>query len=127
MKLKNQTIDLIALTSSILCAIHCAAVPILLSFSALSSIHLLHNPWIEWSFISLGLILVVLSLWPSFRKIHQRTMPLWFAAIGFLFIGISRLDFSLWWETGNTVFGACLVSYAHYRNWKLLSVKPHLH
>lgn len=127
MSIKNQTFDIIALTSSIVCAIHCAAVPVILSFSALSSIHFLHNSWIEWSFISLGLILVVVSLWPSYRKIHKCTTPLWFAVIGFLFIGISRLEFSVWWETGNTVFGACMVSYAHYRNWRLLKQKQHNH
>lgn len=127
MKLINRTYDLIALTSSVLCAIHCAAVPIILSFSTLGSLHFLENPWIEWSFILFGLMLVAVSLWPSYRKIHHYTAPLWFAAIGFLFIGISRLEFSVWWETGNTVLGACIVAYAHYRNWKLLREQPHRH
>ncbi|WP_373519551.1 MerC domain-containing protein [Pricia sp.] len=127
MKLNNQTYDLIALTSSVLCAIHCVAVPIVLSFSALGSLHFLGNPWIEWSFILFGLLLVLVSLWPSYLKIHGSKKPFVFASIGFFFIAIGRLDFSAWWETGNTVLGAFMVAYAHYRNWKLLREKPHRH
>lgn len=62
MKIRNNTIDIIAFTSSIICAIHCAAIPIVLSFSSLSSLHFLENPYIEWTFIALGVIFVFMSL-----------------------------------------------------------------
>lgn len=127
MRISNQTLDLIAITSSILCAIHCAIVPILLSFSALASFHFLGNPWIEWSFILFGFVLAIGSLLSSYKKVHQIFWPLLYATIGFLFIAISRLDFSEWWEAGNTVFGACVVAYAHFKNWRLLCRRLHNH
>ncbi|MEJ4087380.1 MerC domain-containing protein [Galbibacter orientalis] len=123
MKIKNNTIDLIALSSSLICAIHCAAIPIVLSFSSLSSLHFLENPIIEWTFIGFGLIFVLTSLWPSYKKVHHQTKPLLIAALGFVCIAIGRLNLTELWEIVNTVIGASLVSLAHYSNWKLLKGK----
>ena len=120
MRIKNNTIDIIALTSSLLCAIHCAGIPIILSFSSLSSIHFLGNPYIEWTFIMLGLVFVFISLWPSYKRIHHKTKPLLFASLGFTLIAIGRFEFTELWEISNTFVGATLVSVAHYFNWKLL-------
>lgn len=120
MKIKTQIFDLIALTSSLICAVHCAAVPILFLFSSLSSLHFLHNPLIEWFFIALGIVFVLISLWPSYKKAHHKLKPLLIAACGFGLIALGRLDFNEIWETANTVMGAILVSVAHFVNWKLL-------
>ncbi|WP_299104550.1 MerC domain-containing protein [uncultured Tenacibaculum sp.] len=119
MKIRNNTIDIIALTSSIVCAIHCAAIPIIVSFSSLSSLHFLENPYIEWTFIAIGVIFVFMSLWPSYQKNHHKIKPLIFALIGFTFIGIGRFEFTVLWEVGNTVLGASLISMAHYFNWRI--------
>ena len=128
MKIKNNTIDIIALTSSLICAIHCAAIPIVLSFSSLSSLHFLENPYIEWTFIMLAIIFVFVSLWPSYKKYHHKTKPLLFASLGFALIAIGRFEFTELWEIVNTVIGASLVSIAHYFNWKLLrTVGKHKH
>jgi hypothetical protein len=123
MKIKTPTYDIIALTSSLICAIHCAAVPIVLSFSSLSGLHFLHNPLIEWSFIGLGLVFVFVSLWPSYKKAHHSSKPLFIAAIGFGLIALGRLDLNGAWELVNTVGGALMVSVAHFVNWKLLRCK----
>ncbi len=127
MKTNHQTFDIIAVTSAILCALHCLALPILLSFSAFAGLYILQNPVIEWFFIAFGLVLIVVSLWPSFRRIHRTKLPLWIASFGFLFLVVSRLDFSEWWEAGNTALGASLVAYAHYKNWSLIRNSSHQH
>lgn len=120
MRVKNNTIDIIAFTSSLICAIHCAAIPIVLSFSSLSSLHFLENPFIEWTFILLGVVFVFVSLWPSYKKSHHNKKPLIYAAVGFTLIAIGRLDFTEIWEVSHTVVGAIFVSIAHYSNWKIL-------
>jgi len=128
MRVKSNTIDIIALTSSLICAIHCAAIPILLSFSSLSSLHFLENPWIEWTFILMGVVFVFISLWPSYKKMHHQRKPLLLAGIGFALIAIGRFEFTELWEVVNTVLGALFVSSAHYVNWKLLRVsRKHEH
>jgi len=123
MKIKNNTIDLIALSSSIICAVHCAAIPVVLSFSSLNSLHFLKNPYIEWTFISFGLVFVLVSLWPSYKKIHHLTKPLQYATLGFAFIALGRLHLTELWEVLNTVIGASTVALAHYLNWKLVRIK----
>ncbi|WP_458627185.1 MerC domain-containing protein [Winogradskyella sp. PC D3.3] len=119
-KTKHTTLDIIALSSSLICAIHCAFLPILLSFSSLSNLYFLNNPIIEWTFISFGIAFILTSLWPSYKNNHQNTKPLKIALFGFVFIAISRLHFTHLWEITNTVLGAILVAFAHYINWKLL-------
>lgn len=120
MKTKNPVYDIVALSSSLICAIHCAAIPIVLSFSSLSGLHFLHNPLIEWSFIVAAIVFVIISLWPSYKKVHHKSRPLVIAAIGFGLIALGRLDLNELWETAHTVMGAVMVSVAHYVNWKLL-------
>jgi len=123
MKIKNNTIDVIAFSSSVICAVHCAAIPVVLSFSSLSIFHFLENPYIEWTFISFGLLFVLTSLWPSYKKVHYQVKPLLYATLGFAFIALARLDFTELWEIVNTVIGASILALAHYLNWKLVRVK----
>lgn len=118
--------DIIALTSSFLCAVHCAFVPIALSFSSLGSLTFLTNPWIELVFIAMGLVLVAVSLYPSYKKVHRNTFPVKLAFVGFICIALSRLDINELWEPFFTVIGAAIVAYSHYKNWKL-SKSTHLH
>ncbi|MEO5787617.1 MerC domain-containing protein [Gelidibacter sp.] len=123
MKIKSNTIDIIALSSSLICAIHCAAVPLILSFSSLSNLHFFGNPYIEWSFISLGFVFLVTSLWPSYKKVHRRAKPLVYAILGFLFFALGRLNLTELWEISNTVIGGIMLALAHYLNWKSVQSK----
>ncbi|WP_308992496.1 MerC domain-containing protein [Mariniflexile litorale] len=123
MKIKNNTIDLIAFSSSLICAVHCAAIPVVLSFSSLSSLHFLENPYIEWTFISFGLVFVLTSLLPSYKKVHHQIKPLLYATLAFAFIAVGRLNLTELWEIINTVIGAFIVALAHYLNWKLVQVR----
>ncbi|MDD7884476.1 MerC domain-containing protein [Flavivirga sp. 57AJ16] len=123
MKIKNNTIDLIAFSSSLICAVHCAAIPVVLSFSSLSSLHFLENPYIEWTFISFGIVFILTSLLPSYKKVHHQTKPLLYAALGFAFIALGRLNLTELWEIINTVIGAFIVALAHYLNWKLVRAR----
>ncbi|GAL77445.1 MerC domain-containing protein [Algibacter lectus] len=123
MKIKNNTVDIIAFSSSLICAVHCATIPLILSFSSLGSLHFLGNPIIEWTFIAFGIVFVLVSLWPSYKKTHFKLKPLLYALLGFSFILLGRLDLNEFWEVSNTVAGASLVSLAHYFNWKLLQTK----
>ena len=120
MKTKNISIDIIASTSSFLCALHCLSVPIILSFSSLNSLRFLDNQYLEWSFIILGLFFVISYLWPSYNKKHHKIKPLLFAILGFVFILIGKLDFTETWEILNTVIGSSFVCSAHYLNWIFL-------
>lgn len=115
--------DLIALSSALICAVHCAALPVVLSLTSLSALRFLENPLIEWTFICLGVVFIYTSLWPSYKQIHGNKKPLVYAAFGMGFIALGRLHLTDVWEMSHTVIGTFLVSFAHYFNWKLLRVK----
>ncbi|HEY2583370.1 MAG TPA: MerC domain-containing protein, partial [Mucilaginibacter sp.] len=48
-------LDNVGMTASVLCAIHCALVPLLITSLPLLGLGFLANPWLEWSMIILAL------------------------------------------------------------------------
>ncbi|UGU16368.1 MerC domain-containing protein [Sinomicrobium kalidii] len=119
--------DYLGFSTSLLCAIHCAIVPVLITFSALGSLSFLANPAIEWTFIVTGLFLALLSLWPSYRKYHHKKFPLLLATSGFVLIALSRIEVHELWEAVLTPPGALGIAIAHYFNWKYLKRYRHQH
>ena len=43
----NLNLDVIGMATSLLCAVHCALIPTLLSFSSLAGIRFLDNVWLD--------------------------------------------------------------------------------
>lgn len=117
---KYFSIDLIASTTSFFCALHCLSVPVILSFSSLNRLYFLENENIEWIFISLSLMFALISLWPCYKKCHNKIRPLLLASIGFIFIGLGKIGFIDILESINTAIGATLICIAHYLNRILL-------
>ena len=120
MKQKYYSLDLIASTTSILCAIHCLSVPAILSISSLNSLFFLENELIEWIFILLSVMFALMSLWPCYKKNHNKIKPLLFALIGFVLIGLGKIEFVNILESFSTAFGAILICLAHYINRLLM-------
>ncbi|MFT5918104.1 MAG: hypothetical protein ACJAWV_004424 [Flammeovirgaceae bacterium] len=118
---KRIQIDLVGFWVSTLCAIHCIAVPLLLTFSAFGSLHFLANPAIESVVIFFSVCIAFSSLVPSYRNKHHKIHPILFMAIGLVGIGFGRIfhDFEAI-EIGGTVLGGFFIAYAHLLNWRLL-------
>jgi hypothetical protein len=113
-------LDAIGMMASILCAIHCAALPLLLSLSTLASLHFLAIPWIEYSVIIFSLFLALVSFLPAFKRHHAKYSPLVLLGLGFILIGIGQLGFYEIHEIAFTVGGASVIAIAHALNWVLV-------
>lgn len=113
-------IDALGMMASIVCAIHCAALPLLLSLSTLTSLHFLANPWIEYSVIILSLFLALVSFLPAFKRHHGKYSPLIFLGVGFVFIGFGQSGLFSIDEVILTVSGASFIATAHAINWALV-------
>ncbi|MEQ8304175.1 MAG: MerC domain-containing protein [Cyclobacteriaceae bacterium] len=111
-------LDVIGFSASLICALHCAIVPLLLTFSALGSVTFMDDPVIELSMISISLILAMSSLLPCYFSHHHRIAPLIWAVSGFLLIAIGNLAPVEKYEILLTPAGGCLVAMAHYTNWR---------
>ncbi|WKK81917.2 MerC domain-containing protein [Marivirga arenosa] len=110
-------LDAIGMMASILCAIHCAALPVLLSLSTLASLHFLANPWIEYSIIFFSLLLALVSFLPAFKRHHSNFLPLILLGLGFILIGMGQSGLIEVNEVVLTVSGAFLIAIAHIVNW----------
>lgn len=109
--------DFLGFMASMLCAIHCAALPLILTFSALSGLAFLGNHMVEFVFLIISTIIAIWSFIPSYRK-HYNKKPLKIAAVGFLFLIGSRFLPHGFMEHFITAIGGIIVAIAHYLNWK---------
>jgi hypothetical protein len=113
--------DTLGFLASMLCALHCAATPFILAFSALGGLAFLADPSWEASILGISAVVAVISLLPSYKK-HQQAMPLWVALSGFFCIGFGHLseDWISWGEPVFAALGGFLVAMAHLKNWDVL-------
>lgn len=119
-------LDGIGITASILCAIHCAVVPFVITLLPLWGIGFLANEWVEMSMIVLALIIGTLSLSISFKR-HRSYIPLFLLAAGFMLIITCHLCFSGSLEPVLIPLGGLTIATAHFVNWRRASCSIHRH
>jgi len=120
--MKNRFIglhlDFIGFSASLLCAIHCAALPFLLTMAPLAGLQFLDNPWIEYTIILLSFFIASNALVHAYRKHHKKPMALIIAVVGFILIGIGQLIHGEWQEVLLTSTGGMIIAIAHLVNWR---------
>jgi hypothetical protein len=127
----GSKLDNIGMTASILCAIHCAVVPILITSLPLLGLGFLANPWMEWSMIAFALLIGFYAIGLSYFKIHHRLPPLLLMIAGFLTIIGGHLFTTGWHEAIIVPIGGLLIATAHLFNYKYTGIcqpnDPHFH
>ncbi|SHM55981.1 MerC mercury resistance protein [Cyclobacterium lianum] len=135
----DSRLDFVGFSASLVCAIHCMALPFLISVLPFLGLGFLANPRIEYTIIVFSFLLAVLAVSHGFKKHHQRLLPLILIASGFIIILVGLI-----WGHGHagilieaagpaalnqvkndhspvehliTPLGAVLVSFGHYVNW----------
>ncbi len=113
---KRHTIDRLGILSSGLCAVHCAAIPLLISFGLIGTLSSGTHMLVEWMVIISSLILGSWSVYNALRS-HGRIWPQVLIAlgaftivIGFIF-AISHILMAA---------GGLLLVIGHWFNWRLL-------
>lgn len=122
--MKNQrflsiNLDFLGFSASILCAIHCAAVPLLLTLGSFSSMAFLKNPFVEGTVLLIGCCLAFLSLLPGYFRKHRNLRPLLLMLTGSGLIISGHLGSSFLPESAFVSIGAFAIAVAHYKNWHL--------
>jgi len=120
MLLKNisKNLDKLGVGVSLLCAVHCAALPLIISSLPLLGLKIFGNPLIETSIILLSLIIGIISLSTSYVK-HKNWIPMLIIVWGFALIFTGHFLIS---DTVEWIFlsiGGLTVATAHYCNRKL--------
>ena len=115
----NHYLDALGFSASLLCAVHCAFVPVLLTLSFFQGLHFLAEPSIERGVLGISFFLALASLLPSYINHHHRLSPILIFVLGVFLIIIGKIELSSLWEVLFTSVGAVCIALAHLVNWKL--------
>lgn len=89
---KNERLlDLLGVSASVACALHCSVLPILLAYSAFGGLSWMGSHAVEFGFIAIACLIAI----PAFRKGYRRhgnRIPLIIALVGFALIFASVLS-----------------------------------
>jgi hypothetical protein len=114
----SSKLDHFGMTASILCAIHCAIVPIIITTLPLVGLGFLANPWLEWGMITLALFIGVYAIGISYFRSHHKFLPMALLLTGFLVIIVGHLFVSGWREAIVVPIGGFLIATAHFFNYR---------
>ncbi len=110
--------DAVGITTSVLCAIHCALLPIVATTLPVFGVNIIHNGFFEWGMIALAFVIGSYSLFHGFIKHHRSLLPVGIFSVGFVFLVLKQF------YSGNLsllflfIAVACVIS-AHYYNYRL--------
>ncbi|HEX3933388.1 MAG TPA: MerC domain-containing protein, partial [Puia sp.] len=63
---RKINLDALGVTTSILCAIHCAILPLVMASLPILGINILHNSFFEYGMIALAFAIGTVALWHGF-------------------------------------------------------------
>lgn len=115
-------LDNVGMTASILCAIHCALVPLLITSLPLLGLGFLANPWLEWGMIILALLIGVYAIGVSYFGTHHKLLPMILLISGFIIIITGHLLVTTWQEAIIVPVGGLLIATAHFFNVKYTGI-----
>jgi hypothetical protein len=116
MKLKLNW-DGLGMATSVICAIHCGLLPIVLPTLPLFGINIVHNAFFEWAMIGLAFGVGAYSLYHGYKRHHHSLYPVLFFGIGFFFLVAKQF-----YKPGELLllsFAVLFIIYGHWRNYKL--------
>jgi hypothetical protein len=110
--------DVLGASASFLCAIHCALVPLIITFGLLGGASFLANPLYDVLFIGASMILAFIALVNGYKNHHQRWYPIITAFIGFGLIFLGHLVFHNLVGDAMSVLGGISIAVAHLLNYR---------
>lgn len=117
--------DWLGISASVICAIHCALLPLLLTSLPLFGINIVHHLGFEWGMIALALVIGSYSMYHGYKKHHHRLTPwlLFLLGGGFLILKQIFPDFQLLL----LIPAVALIIYAHLLNVRSCRSHNHAH
>jgi hypothetical protein len=109
--------DALGIGTSILCAIHCALLPVLMGSLPVFGVNIIHNLAFEWGMIALAFVVGSYSLFHGYKKHHRSIVPVLIFGIGFIFLVLKQ--FFPEYETLLLIIAVILIISAHFYNYRL--------
>jgi tetrahydromethanopterin S-methyltransferase subunit C len=126
MKLKLQiNWDALGIATSVVCAIHCAVLPLILTSLPLFGINIIHNSFFEAGMISLAFVIGSLALYHGYKRHHHKVLPLLIFSCGFIFLVLKEILVA--YEIWLLVPAVAFILSAHYFNYQFCRKANHCH
>jgi hypothetical protein len=74
----------LGISASLICAIHCAVAPLLLSSLPLFGVNIIENQWVEFILLGTAFIIGFITLRHGYRNHHRRKIPLILFSLGMI-------------------------------------------
>ena len=117
--------DQLGIAASLVCALHCATVPLLLPLLGAWGLGFFSGPAFELGMIALAAALGLFAVAAGFWRHHRQVYPLYLLAVGFLFLGVAKGGLVVdGWEGVLLPAGAVFIAVAHGLNWWLCRACP---
>lgn len=115
MNFQKIPLDKIGICTSVLCIVHCLAVPVLLVFGFDSALRFIEEEWIEWVIMGAALCIGLSSFITGYKE-HKQHFILFLFLAGFFLIVVGDSVHHAWTSAAISVAGASIVVYAHFQN-----------
>jgi MerC mercury resistance protein len=109
--------DAFGIGASVVCAIHCALLPVVVTTLPVFGIEVIHNSFFEWGMITLAFVVGCYSLYHGYITHHHSARPVIIFIIGFIFLVLKQ--FFHQFEYLFLAVAVILIISAHYYNYKL--------
>jgi hypothetical protein len=113
---RKLNLDALGVTASVLCAIHCAILPLVVATLPILGVNILHNALFEYGMIAFAFLIGTTALWHGFHHHHRRPGP-WLLFTGGMCCLIAK---EIWpvYELGFLPFAVVLIVGAHWLNYR---------
>ena len=117
--------DALGIATSVVCAVHCAVLPLVLTSLPLFGINIIHNNFFEAGMITLAFMIGSLALYHGFKRHHHRVLPLLIFSMGFIFLVLKQIliAYEVWLLAPAVAFILC----AHFLNFCYCRKANHCH
>ncbi|SEK68350.1 MerC mercury resistance protein [Chitinophaga rupis] len=114
--LRKLNLDVLGIGASLLCAIHCALLPVLITLLPLLGAHLLENEKLEYGLMACTFVIGCLALFRGYRHQHRQLLPLLLFLAGFAGLLLGHYAMPPLWRPIVITAGALLIIIAHIWN-----------
>ena len=117
--------DALGVATSLVCAIHCAVLPLVLTTLPLFGINILHNSYFEAGMIALAFVIGSFALYHGYKRHHHRVLTLLIFSTGFIFLVLKQIipDY----EILLLIPAAAFILAAHFFNYRFCRKANHCH
>ncbi len=116
---KKINVDALGISASLICAIHCAVLPLFFTSLPLFGFEILHSKIFEYSMIAFAGIIGSYALSHGFKKHHHKTLPLVIFFTGLFFLVLKEIFISkellLLFPAATCIIGAHILNFRFCR------------